>query len=150
MKKAALHIAPPLWGLGLLLVALIADLLHPWGTLFHSVPLAALSLVIGVASASWARLLFLRHGATIIPDDPVNKVLVQDGPFAWSRNPMYLSLILIAIGVALYVGTWPFYLVPFALFALLNFLVIPFEEEKMLRQFGEVYADYTRRVRRWL
>ena len=41
-------------------------------------------------------------------------------------------------------------MVPIALFLVVNFLFIPFEEEKMLRQFGKTYADYTRRVRRWL
>jgi len=63
---------------------------------------------------------------------------------------MYLSLVLIALGVAFLVGTAPFFLVPAALFLLVDFLFIPFEEEKMLRQFGVTYADYCRRVRRWL
>ena len=92
----------------------------------------------------------MRHGTTIIPDNPVNKALVQSGPYAFSRNSMYLSLVRIAFGVAFLVGTLPFFLVPLALFLVVNFLFIPFEEEKMLRQFGPAYADYTRRVRRWL
>ena len=152
MKKAALHIAPPLWGLLFLLLAAIGNLLYPWRTLFDlsSTPLGVLCIVVGAGVAVWARQLFVRHGTTIIPDNPVNEALVQSGPYAWSRNPMYLSLTLIALGVAFLVGAPPFFVVPIALFLVVNFLFIPFEEEKMLRQFGKTYADYTRRVRRWL
>ena len=152
MKKAALHIAPPLWGLFFLLLAALANLLYPWRAVFdlRSTPLGALCIVVGTGVAVWARQLFVRHGTTIIPDHPVNTALIESGPYAWSRNPMYLSLILIALGVALLVGTPPFFLVPIALFLVVNFLFVAFEEEKMLRQFGETYTDYTRRVRRWL
>ena len=152
MKKAALHIGPPVWGLFFLLLAAIAHLLYPWRTLFDlsSTPLGVLCLVVGAAVAGWSLRLFVRHGTTVVPDDPVNKALVESGPYRWSRNPMYLSLILIALGVAFLVGTAPFFLAPIALFLVLNFLFIPFEEEKMLRQFGETYARYRRRVRRWL
>jgi protein-S-isoprenylcysteine O-methyltransferase Ste14 len=151
-RKAALHVPPPLWGLGFLVLAAIANALYPWWTLFvlASKPLAALAIVVGAGVAFWARQLFVRHGTTMIPDSPVSQALVQVGPYAFSRNPMYLSLVLIALGVALFVGTLPFYFVPVALFLLINFLFIPFEEEKMLRQFGASYAAYTRRVRRWL
>ena len=152
VRKAALHVAPPLWGLGFLLAAAVANALYPWRTLFDltSIPLAVLCVAGGVAIAFWARSLFLKHGATLIPDDPVNKALVEVGPYRWSRNPMYLSLVLIAIGMALFIGTLPFFVVPLAQFALVNFLFVPFEEEKMLRQFGETYAHYMRRVRRWI
>ncbi|MBV9290112.1 MAG: isoprenylcysteine carboxylmethyltransferase family protein [Hyphomicrobiales bacterium] len=152
MKQAALHIGPPLWALFFLLVAASANLLYPWRTVFDlsSRPLGALCILVGAGVAGWSLRLFVRYGTTVIPDDPVNKALVESGPYARSRNPMYLSLLLIALGVAFLVGTPPFFLVPIVLFLVLNFLFIPFEEEKMLRQFGETYASYTRRVQRWL
>jgi protein-S-isoprenylcysteine O-methyltransferase Ste14 len=56
----------------------------------------------------------------------------------------------LSLGVAIYVGTWPFYAVPILLFFLCNGIFIPFEEEKMARQFGPAFDAYRARVRRWI
>jgi protein-S-isoprenylcysteine O-methyltransferase Ste14 len=63
---------------------------------------------------------------------------------------MYLGLILVTLGIALYFGTLPFFAVPVLLFLLVNFVFIPFEEAKMQRQHEAAYTDYRARVRRWL
>ena len=63
---------------------------------------------------------------------------------------MYSGLILTTLGIALYVGTLPFFAVPVLVFLLSNFVFIPFEEAKMQRQLGALYTDYLRRVRRWI
>ncbi len=54
------------------------------------------------------------------------------------------------MGIAFLVATLPFFVVPFVVFFTNNAVVIPFEEAKMERQFGEEYRAYKKKVRRWL
>jgi protein-S-isoprenylcysteine O-methyltransferase Ste14 len=76
--------------------------------------------------------------------------LILNGAHAWSRNPMYLSLTIICAGVALALGkTWPLVLVVLP-WAAMNWAVIPFEESRLRKAFGQDYADYCQGVRRWL
>ena len=77
-------------------------------------------------------------------------VLVTDGPFRWSRNPMYLGFVLLLLGAAMLLGTaTPFLAV--ALFAIVaDRWYIAFEERAMQAKFGADYAAYMLRTRRWL
>jgi protein-S-isoprenylcysteine O-methyltransferase Ste14 len=79
-----------------------------------------------------------------------NRKLVTAGPFKFSRNPIYLGLVIVTLGIAFWVGTWLMFLVPVATFATLNWVHIPFEEAKMRNQFGEAFDAYAREVRRWI
>ena len=117
---------------------------------FRSMPLAILSAALGLALAFWAERCFAAAGTEILPASPTNKMLVVGGPFRFTRNPMYLGLTLVTLGIAAYFGTAPFFAVPALLFLLVNFLFIPFEEAKMQRQFHASYAAYRARVRRWI
>ena len=95
-------------------------------------------------------MLFRREGTEINPTSPANRVLVTSGPFRFTRNPMYLSLVIITLGVTIAVGAWPMVLAPIATFVTANWVHIPFEEAKMRRQFGPDFDVYTTSVRRWL
>ncbi|MDD5606067.1 MAG: isoprenylcysteine carboxylmethyltransferase family protein [Patescibacteria group bacterium] len=75
---------------------------------------------------------------------------VTDGLYKYSRNPMYLGAIVLLIGFALLVGDLWGFLSPVLLFLVLNFMFIPYEEEKMRREQGESYLRYRTRVRRWI
>ena len=76
--------------------------------------------------------------------------LVASGAHAWSRNPMYLALTVVYIGLALSIGrAWPLILVVLP-WASMNWAVIPFEEARLSATFGQDFADYCRRVRRWI
>ena len=145
-----LKIAPPIWGMAMLLAAYAAGLILAAPVIFRSTPLAVLIGVLGFLLAAWGRRIFAVEETDIIPASPTNKTLVTRGPFRYTRNPMYSGLVLMALGFALYFGTLPFYAVPVLLFLLCNFSFIPFEEAKMQRQFSDQYTDYLRRVRRWL
>jgi protein-S-isoprenylcysteine O-methyltransferase Ste14 len=145
-----LKIPPPIWGLGMLLLAYAADRILAAPVIFRSTPLAVLIGVLGFLLAGWGERTFAAEGTDILPSSPTNKKLVTRGPFRYTRNPMYSGLVMMALGFAFYFGTLPFYVVPVLLFLLCNFSFIPFEEAKMQRQFGDQYTDYLRRVRRWV
>jgi protein-S-isoprenylcysteine O-methyltransferase Ste14 len=145
-----LKIPPPIWGIILLLAAYAAERMLGADVIFRSTPLAVLCGALGFLLGGWGERTFAAEGTEILPSSPTNKKLVTRGPFLYTRNPMYLGLVLMALGFALYFGTLPFYAAPVLLFLLCNFVFIPFEEAKMLRQHGGQYTDYHGRVRRWV
>jgi protein-S-isoprenylcysteine O-methyltransferase Ste14 len=93
---------------------------------------------------------FRREGTEVDPTSPTNRKLIISGPYRFTRNPMYLGLIILTLGIAIWVGAWPMFAAPIALFATANWAHIPFEEAKMRHQFGAVYDNYVVRVRRWI
>jgi protein-S-isoprenylcysteine O-methyltransferase Ste14 len=76
--------------------------------------------------------------------------LMTGGPFGFSRNPMYLGMLIWLVGLAILLGSLIAFLFPILLFLLANFLLIPTEERRMEHQFGKQYVAYRQRVRRWL
>ena len=83
--------------------------------------------------------LFVARRMQLMPGAPVTR-FATDGPFALSRNPMYLGLALLYAGLCLMFGlvlTLALLVVPLAVIAL---VVIPFEEEEMAASFGDAYA----------
>lgn len=107
--------------------------------------LIAVGVVLGPVSAG--RFVFRR--TTLKPHGSAS-ALVTDGAYAWTRNPIYVGLAAIYLGVALVLGAvWPLPLIAAPLL-LLNSVVIPFEEARMRDLFGSAYEAYCARVRRWL
>ncbi|MGO9135198.1 MAG: methyltransferase family protein [Methylovirgula sp.] len=146
-----LKFPPPVWTLIYLLVCAAISRGLGWPK-FSSFPLRMIGIALVVLAfipPVWAITLFRRAGTEVNPTSPTNRALVIDGPFQFTRNPMYLGLVTLSLGIALWVGAWPMLLAPIALFATANFVHIPFEEAKMRRQFGADYDAYLARVRRW-
>lgn len=144
-------IPPPVWMLAMLVVAYLLRLWTPLHAIVvHVDPAGYMFGGFGAALGVWAVLIFAIAGTEVEPASHSNKLLITRSPYNFTRNPMYLGLILIGIGFALYWGSLSFYLVPVALFVLIDRVFIPFEEEKMQRQFGDQYTEYRARVRRWL
>ena len=103
----------------------------------------------GLAFGGWGLLTFFRARTAVIPTRPASR-LVTSGPYRFSRNPMYIGLGTLYLGLAvLFDVAWPIVLFPFAV-ASLYVLVIRREERYLVRAFGDRYAAYARRVRRWL
>jgi protein-S-isoprenylcysteine O-methyltransferase Ste14 len=108
-------------------------------------------IVVGaiVALGLWPVILFKRSGEDPNPWKPTSQI-VQSGPFRYSRNPMYLQLVLVCIGFALMLGNlWILLLTPLAAFVLQRYAILP-EERYLEAKFGEEYLRYKRRVRRWI
>lgn len=76
-------------------------------------------------------------------------VLVTDGPFAFTRNPMYLGFTLVLLGAALVANAWSALAPVLVFFVVANCWYVPFEERAAHAQFGDAYAAYRQRVRRW-
>lgn len=91
---------------------------------------------------------FKSHETTVPTDEPAS-ALVTSGVFQRSRNPIYIGLSLLYLGIALAMANvWALALfVP--LFVYLNNHVIPQEEDYLTRKFGSAYKDYMGRVGRW-
>jgi protein-S-isoprenylcysteine O-methyltransferase Ste14 len=147
-----LNLPPPIWTLiYLLLCAVLTWALH-W-PIIPGLPLPLPGIVLVVLAfipPVWAFLLFRSEDTDINPVSPTNRTLVMRGPYRFTRNPMYLGLVILALGIALWIGAWPMFIAPLAVFATVSWVHIPFEEAKMRRQFGATYDDYVARVRRWV
>jgi protein-S-isoprenylcysteine O-methyltransferase Ste14 len=106
-------------------------------------------IVFGGVLMIWAQITFRRYGTTTDHSKPTTS-LITKGPFRFSRNPIYLAMILIFAGVALFYNTvWGLILViPFGI-ALL-FLTIRPEEDYLEQEFGSDYTRYQSLVRRWI
>ena len=107
------------------------------------------TVVMGSLVMLWAWMLFRKNQTPVRPTLRP-KQFVTRGPFEWSRNPMYLGIVLILMGIACYVGSVIMLIAPGAFFITINAIYIPYEEKVMGRIFGEEYREYQQRVRRWL
>jgi protein-S-isoprenylcysteine O-methyltransferase Ste14 len=98
---------------------------------------------------AWCLVLFERHRTGLLPGQPTTQ-LVDTGPFARSRNPLYVGLVALYLGISLLVpSVWSLVLLPVGVAALEWGAIRP--EERYLRErFGPAYDAYCRRVRRWL
>jgi len=106
-------------------------------------------LIGGVPLAVWSLGIFRAARTTTVPFEAASK-LVTWGPYRFSRNPMYVSLVLIYLGEAgLQVQIWPLLLLPLTV-AYIHGTVIPVEEARLREVFGDAYKLYCARVRRWI
>ena len=152
MSAIMLKLPPPIWALAFVVIAYGLSRLAGEDRIPHlpGIPFAVVLIVAGVALSVSAAVLFRREGTELNPASATNQKLVTSGPFRFTRNPMYLGLVLVTLGIAFWVGVWPMFLAPIATFVTANLAHIPFEEAKMRRQFGLNFEAYTRKARRWI
>ena len=143
-------IPPPVWALIFVLAAYLGGWLAGADTLFRQPVLGWTVFLIGFAVSASGRLAFAKAKTEVVPASAKNSNLVTFGPYKMTRNPMYLGILIAVAGLAIVIGTVFSYgaIVLFFLFA--NFISIPYEEEKMEKQFGDAYRAYKSRVRRWI
>ena len=144
------RIPTPIWLIALVIVAVVVDLALRSPAIVQHRPTGIALIALGVALSAWGRLTFSRQRAEIFPSSETHSALVAGGPFRFTRNPMYLGIVVIGVGAAFVAGTWLMWLVPITVFALDQFVIIPFEERSMERTYGDAYRGYKSRVRRWI
>jgi protein-S-isoprenylcysteine O-methyltransferase Ste14 len=145
-------IAPPLLIYGIpLVLGVYANRRYPFevgrGAVMGGVgiALAVFAIVLGF----WAVVQFWRAHTSMMPYRPTT-VLIETGPFRYSRNPLYVAMAAGYVGVALLANTiWPLFLLPLVLL-MMHRGVVEREERYLERKFGDKYIDYRSRVRRWL
>lgn len=92
---------------------------------------------------------FIRTKNTIIPNKAATS-LQTTGIYHITRNPMYVGLVLIYLGLTCLFGNWWNIILLPALLFLLQELVIKREEQYLARKFGDAFSQYRQQVRRWL
>jgi len=97
----------------------------------------------------WSVLIMRRDGQSENPWKPTFNI-IDRGPFRLTRNPMYLQMVIVCVGVAIALNNWWLLLMtPLCGWLLQRLAIIP-EEEYLERKFGDSYRTYKKRVRRWL
>ena len=137
---------PPVWLFGCLLVTWLSPWRVPWGAV--ALP-GMLIVLVGILLTFAALVEFRRAKTTVIPRQAPD-ALITSGIFRYSRNPIYLSDVLILLGFALMWGkVVGFLLVP--LFALmLDKRFIRGEEVRLRDAFGAGFEAYAAKTRRWI
>ena len=98
----------------------------------------------------WAIIMFRREGTEVSPTSPANRKLITIGPSRFTRNPMYLGLLLALLGWAAFLANpLALLLVPAFVLYINRFQIKP-EERTLSALFGGEYGAYQERVRRWL
>ncbi len=151
--KLALKVPPPLQALICGILMWVVDKQLPGGQLESAIqlPMATLFAVSGIVLVVFSMLAFRRASTTADPFRPEEASrLVVDGVFGYSRNPMYVSLALVLISWAIWLGS-VYNVVVLALFVTyITFFQIKPEEEVLRPLFGESYEHYCSKVRRWV
>jgi protein-S-isoprenylcysteine O-methyltransferase Ste14 len=142
---------PPLFYAVGFLAGLLLERLVP-SELWHALPVPAVGtglIALGLALVLWAGATFARHRTSVMPHRPATTV-VESGPYRFTRNPIYLGMLLIYVGGVAWAGRLgPLVMLPLVILALQP-LVIAREEHYLLTKFGEQYQRYRDRVRRWI
>ncbi len=92
---------------------------------------------------------FIASKNTLVTIKPANS-LQTTGIYAVTRNPMYLSLIFLYSGLAIFFGNWWTFMLLVPLVAIVRWYIIRKEENYLDRAFGDLYDAYKRKVRRWI
>lgn len=149
-----IHIAPPIVFMAGFLFGFLLDryliAMRISGAASRSVALVGLALMVAGAVLAIAGVLAFRRARTTILPFRAATAMVRNGPYRFTRNPMYAGMTLGYLGLSLAFNTaWPILLLPLVLVTMVK-LVITKEEEYLEAVFADDYRAYKRDVRRWL
>ncbi len=138
---------PPVWLLGTLILQSLIAWIMP--LVRFDIPGGILFVVAGIALVLWSASHF-RKAQTPIHPRRKPTALITDGPFGFSRNPIYLGISLVALGWGLQLGALSALILVPLFMLLLQRRFIEGEELHVGKAMGAEWDDYARRVRRWL
>lgn len=148
---AGVWIPPPLLYVVVFLVGVLLESVLPLSLLPDRLASIGGPMLIaaGAGLSFWSAALLRSRRTSVIPIRPTT-TLVVDGPYRLTRNPMYLGLVVIFVGVALVMQVlWAIVLVP-VLLVLVTVTATRKEEAYLEHKFGAEYRGYRAAVRRWL
>jgi protein-S-isoprenylcysteine O-methyltransferase Ste14 len=112
-------------------------------------PIGSALVLAGLVLALTCVVIFLASRTTIVPFSSASR-LVTRGPYRLTRNPMYVSLVLVYLGVAaIFLELWPLLLLVLPI-SIIQAIVIPFEEARLRELFGQAFEQYCAHVPRWI
>ncbi len=123
--------------------------IHPSGPELFIRIAGIILFVLGAVFATWSLVIFHKSRNTTTPGERSDK-LIMTGPYRFSRNPMYISLILAYLGEAgILLQIFPLIFLPLTI-AYLQYVVIPLEEEILREDFNRDFDIYSKSVNRWV
>ncbi len=143
-------ILPPVLVGGTMIIGFVLDWLWPIPVL-PAVPARAAGLTLFVLAgllAHFAHRAMTRAGTNVFPTRPA-VALVTDGPFRFTRNPLYISAVGVYLGVALWIGGLAPFLLLLPMVMVLHWGIVLREERYLESKFGEAYRAYRAQVRRY-
>lgn len=145
-------VLPPVLVGGVLLIGVLIHYAVWTVPLLPTVLARALGVAVFISAgvlAHFAHLAMKRVGTNVLPTQPT-LALATDGPYRFSRNPLYIAAIGVYLGVTLWVNGLAPLLLMFPMTWLLHWGIVLREEKYLKSKFGSSYESYQRRVRRWL
>lgn len=149
--RAHVRVPPPAFLLATIALGVVLDLAVPFSVLPNTLAFG-LGIALGVISVvlNWWSAFTMLRARTSVTGLGSSTVILQIGPFRISRNPIYISMLLLAGAVALAVNSaWGLILL-IPLFLALKYWAVVLEERYLKSKFGDEYRDYCSRVRRWV
>ena len=146
-----MKIKPPHIAITLLFLSWLASYLFPQLDIVEKPynKIGIIILVIGLSVTFYSFYLFKKNKTPILPGKKPMFV-VMEGPYKFTRNPMYSGVTLALLGVSLYIGNLLSFLSPIIFFLIMNYYFVPFEEKLLESLFGKKYLDYKKKTRRWI
>ena len=151
LDHAGVAFHPPLLLAPVLVVGFLARWVVPLNFLSRALSLS-IGPIVTAASFGWFfwAVYTMRTGGASIPTGEPTKAIVVRGPFRFSRNPIYLSMLLLQVGISIWANSLWFLGLAVVSAVLLWWGVISREERYLEHKLGAEYLSYKRRVRRWL
>ena len=151
--RAKVRFPPPLVFLGAIVLGVIVQRKAvPLSLVFaRGLRLAAAVLILacGVSLVASARILFKRTGQNPIPWKPTPELILQ-GPYRFTRNPMYVGVTLFVIGLGLALNNLWISLFAAPALLVVHFIAVLPEERYLAEKFGDSYRIFLAQVRRYL
>ncbi len=113
-------------------------------------PLGLLFIIGGLSFLVYLIFLFDRQGkGTPVPTQPTKKLIIS-GPYKYTRNPMYLTHMVVLSGIFIFSGYLLLLLDIFLTWLVLQLFLVCFEEPNLKKKFGKEYREYLQKIPRWL
>ncbi|MEL7834587.1 isoprenylcysteine carboxylmethyltransferase family protein [Fodinibius sp. Rm-B-1B1-1] len=150
LKQAQVVLFPPLVGLTLAVTSIFLHIFFPLNITSATIVIIAGIIILGSGIVLQVICLqvFKKAKTTPLFQKPTTNIL-ESGPYARSRNPIYIAVFLQFIGLSFLINTWWLIAALPILYVYLRYGVIAREEQYLEQKFGEEYRRYRSNVPRW-